>query len=394
MDEPAFSPLPALEEGLSPLDQLTRVPRLNDDAYPRARALLLLHLAWACVDASRCVHTPKEAGQVALLRRADLRSSLTFSGLENQIPAGDRPILHGFLAVQLLAALAARLPDTPLRRAIDFTAPDSQDIVYRLAHALPDPDRAQALLGGAMEIMPGRPLIACHRHPFDGIGAPMAAEEDPLLPLAAMALTAVSTGFCQHLIAAPAPDEQTRGLYVECAMICEQHATLFASMLPLHSPGERLLLAEDTLAYLALSCAQAEENADLRALYYREAAHALAHGQKLRALLRAREENAPPRPMRLPPLILAPCKGYVRDTLKQIGVTARRDQFVPVGSLPRGADFFRYQKRICPRAESVPSHAAVQRFIDRHGVDCRFEIAPHPIQALRDRSKDQTNIGR
>lgn len=98
-------------------------------------------------------------------------------------------------------------------------------------------------------------------------------------------------------------------------------------------------------------------------------------------------------PRLLPPLALSSCKGYIRDTLSAVGETLVRGRRVPVGALPPGADFFRY-RRVSPNAELLPFHLVVQRRIDALGCDYRFEIAPHPVEALRRRDRDETGIGR
>lgn len=95
-----------------------------------------------------------------------------------------------------------------------------------------------------------------------------------------------------------------------------------------------------------------------------------------------------------PPLILQPNKGYIRGALRMVGVTLRRGQRLPVGVLPNGADFFRYQKRMNPDVMRVPSHAVVAEHIRRTGQDFRVELAPHPVELMRNRAVDQVRVGR
>ena len=40
------------------------------------------------------------------------------------------------------------------------------------------------------------------------------------------------------------------------------------------------------------------------------------------------------------------------------------------------------------------SHTAMEAYIAEHGGDYRFETAPHPVEALRDRTADNTEVGR
>jgi hypothetical protein len=65
-----------------------------------------------------------------------------------------------------------------------------------------------------------------------------------------------------------------------------------------------------------------------------------------------------------------------------------------VNDLSPQADFFRYQGVVNRDVNDVESHAVIQRVIARDGEDYRFETAPNPVPALRDRREDNTQIGR
>jgi len=67
---------------------------------------------------------------------------------------------------------------------------------------------------------------------------------------------------------------------------------------------------------------------------------------------------------------------------------------VRVSELPPDSDFFAYQRTVNHDVEAVPSHRVICRAIDRNGQDYRFETAPNPIEALRDRRTDNTTVGR
>ena len=94
------------------------------------------------------------------------------------------------------------------------------------------------------------------------------------------------------------------------------------------------------------------------------------------------------------PLALHSQKGYIRETLLNVGVTLRRGTAVPVGSLKKGADFFRYQKKFCPDPDLIPSHRVISKIIAKNGMDYRYELAPHPIELMRIRDHDHFDIGR
>ena len=65
-----------------------------------------------------------------------------------------------------------------------------------------------------------------------------------------------------------------------------------------------------------------------------------------------------------------------------------------VNALNTQADFFRGQAAVNRDVNDVESHAVIERVIRRDGEDYRFEVAPNPIPALRDRRNDNTSVGR
>ena len=65
-----------------------------------------------------------------------------------------------------------------------------------------------------------------------------------------------------------------------------------------------------------------------------------------------------------------------------------------VNNLSPEADFFKYQGIVNADLNDVESHAIIERVIRQNGEDYRFEIAPNPVPALRDRKADNTDVGR
>ena len=57
-------------------------------------------------------------------------------------------------------------------------------------------------------------------------------------------------------------------------------------------------------------------------------------------------------------------------------------------------DFFRYQNMVNRDVDNVASHSVIARHIAQHGQDYRFELAPNPIEALRNRKCDNVDVGR
>ena len=86
---------------------------------------------------------------------------------------------------------------------------------------------------------------------------------------------------------------------------------------------------------------------------------------------------------------------HVRQVLSgTVQITACKESYTPVENLERDADFFRYQQMVNDDVSSVASHDVIDRYIRAYGQDYRFELAKNPIEALRDRTKDNVEVGR
>lgn len=95
------------------------------------------------------------------------------------------------------------------------------------------------------------------------------------------------------------------------------------------------------------------------------------------------------------PLKLESNIDHVRGILAgTVQITACRESYAPVESLKEDADFFRYQKIVNENVGSVMSHQVIEQHIRAFGQDYRFQVAPHPLPALRDRKTDNTELGR
>ena len=189
-------------------------------------------------------------------------------------------------------------------------------------------------------------------------------------------------------------DILARALFQELSLVTQGQLTRLHSLLPERSPLGQMHLIQYTETYLYDSLAQDEDLPILRQLYLEEKEKENAHLKKALRLMEQAEETPPNFSSTPERLRLGPNKGYIRDVLQNVGVTALRENYVPVGTLPEGADFRRYQQRLCPRPEEIPSHLCIDRVIKKFGMDYRFEIAPHPIECMRNRACDHLQIGR
>ena len=84
---------------------------------------------------------------------------------------------------------------------------------------------------------------------------------------------------------------------------------------------------------------------------------------------------------------------YIRNILETVGYTSVKEEYVPARSLPEDHRFFMHLKQINGSAKQVPSHLVIEEFIKQYGKDYRFEVAPHPIKELQDRTKDNVTAG-
>ena len=101
-------------------------------------------------------------------------------------------------------------------------------------------------------------------------------------------------------------------------------------------------------------------------------------------------EGAFPAPLKLESNI-----NHVRSVLNDtVHLTACRESYAHVNDLEHDADFFRYQQMVNHNINNVESHAVIERYIRQFGQDYRFDLAPNPIAALRERKRVNTEVGR
>jgi hypothetical protein len=189
-------------------------------------------------------------------------------------------------------------------------------------------------------------------------------------------------------------------LYREIGMVEEQHVSHYGSLLDVNCAWlENLLMHQFIECYLYYSCMETETVAHIKQVWERLFEQELAHLHKVAELLYKEEHkdyqqvvgegNFPS------PLSLCSNIPYVRSILQgTVDLTACRESYARVGALEPETDFFRYQGHINHDVNSVSSHLVIDQHIRRFGEDYRFETAPNPISALRDRKQDNVDVGR
>ena len=71
-----------------------------------------------------------------------------------------------------------------------------------------------------------------------------------------------------------------------------------------------------------------------------------------------------------------------------------RESYIPVCEAPKDFDFFTYQNIVNKDVCTVPSHIVINKYLKCNECDFRFEVAPNPVEALRNRKCDNVCVGR
>ena len=392
--------------------QMTPVPydKRTVDPYTRCRVILMngteFEQVWYGHQFSRHTGDNELRRQIALLRRLEQQQQKLIGALK---PADETILEHtiGYeqLAVDLTAGLARREDNPYVKQALDFALLEDFDHLYRYADLMELDDRqhAEALVGRYTEIMPGRPTIAHHRHPFDSIKFHIQNRAaSPMTRLCTGIITAAEQQTMNYYmnVAAFYPTAWGQKLYREIGMVEEQHVSQYGSLMDTDQTWlEGLLNHQYTECYLYWSAMETETDPRVKGVWERlfeqEVSHLHAAANWLetyegREAAQVIPDGTFPEALRLTENI-----DYVRNVLGcTVCNTALREDWTNVNDLSPQADFFKYQRIVNRDVNDVESHAVIERVIARDGEDYRFETAPNPVAALRDRRSDNTAVGR
>ncbi|MGN0706697.1 MAG: hypothetical protein ACI4JC_01695 [Faecalibacterium sp.] len=381
------------------------------DPYTKTRIILMngteFEAVWFTHQFHRHCQNDDLRRELAVLRRTEQQQQKRIACLKPiDEPILETTIAYEQLAVDLTAILAQRDPDPYVVSVMDLALLEDFDHLYRYADLLDFEGgvHAERLVGSYTEIMPGRPTISEHRHPRDSVRrACDFAKAAPITKLDTAIITAAeqqTMNFYMNQCGFYTSDLGRR-LYQEIAMIEEQHVTQYGALLDTSCTWlENLLMHEYTECYLYWSCFEDETDAKVKKIWEQHFEQELSHLHAAAHLLEKYENKHWQQVIpagEFPPLLkFAPQKEYVRKVLAEtVENTAQcTDPAVPVSELPADADFFAYQAAVCPDTAQVASHQVIRTAIQECGEDYRFEESEHPVPALRDRTKDNTSVGR
>ncbi len=315
-------------------------------------------------------------------------------------------IAYEQLAIDLTAVLAQNDKDKNNIEALNFALLEDFDHLYRFSNLmLLDVKDAKPdfLVGKFTEIMPGRPTIAEHRYPMDDVKRAMNSKKADLYSkLVANIITAAEQQTMNYYmnISQWYKNDLGRKLYAEIGMIEEQHVSQYES---LKDPNctwlEQWVLHEYTEAYLYYSAYMTEKDENIKQIWKEHYEMEVSHLKLAIDLLKKYEHKDATSVIgdgEFPKLLeLGTNKQYVRDVLaRTITLTGNRDSYIDIMRLKDNADFFLYQDEIIRDINTVPSHAVIDKAIERFGQDYRYQDSAHPVKELSNRKKDNTTIAR
>jgi hypothetical protein len=337
--------------------------------------------------------------KLQLVRRAEQQQQKAVNWL---IPAEESTleVTIGYeqVAVDLTAGIAQLEPDPYLRQAYEFGVLEDFDHLYRYANLLDmiEGKKADRLTGPYTEMMPGRPTIFEHRHPFDDIRRPMTiVGSDIQSKLNAITIVAAEQQTMNWYmnIGNRYQEPIARGLYLEIAEIEEQHVSHYESIMdPEAGWFTNWVLHEYNECWLYWSFMQEEVDPRIRAIWELHLAMEIEHLRIAVEMTKLREGRDPTEmlPAVMPqPLTFHENKQWVRTILDdQMGLTAYDSEYLPVDQLPRDHRYFGYQAVV--NAGEVPSEEVIRlRREENGGEDYRFTPdGPHPIASMRDSGSD------
>ncbi len=380
------------------------------DPYTKARIILMngteFEANWFSHQMSRHTDNNDLRRAIALTRECEKQQQLRLALLK---PADESIIEHtiGYeqLAVDLTAELAKREECCSVKQALDFALLEDFDHLYRYADLLNMTEgvHAENLVGRYTEIMPGRPTVAHHRHPFDNVRCPInSANSSTATVLATMIITGAEQQTMNYYMNSTpfVTSEEGRRLYEEIALVEEEHVTHYGALLDPNATWlEMLLWHEYCECYLYWSCYMTECDMHMRDFWYAHLITEIAHLHNAAELLHKYEgkewqqvikDPTFPKPLSLHENIEY-VRGVLRDTVQF--TTGKDDTYVKVDDLAPDADFYRFQHIIQPTTDIAPSHNVIMRHIRRHRRDYRYEVRENPHPELRCRTEDNTKVG-
>ena len=403
-------PMP-LNEGL--MDWKTVYPKPYSkhtvDPYTKIRIILMngIEVEAAIFSHQFHRHCPNNdlRRELAMLRRMEQQQQKHINWLkpidETQL---ETTIGYEHVAVDLTAWLAQNEPDPYVKQSLDFALLEDFDHLYRYANLL-NLDKnipSQKLVQSYVEITPGRPTIAEHRHPNEAVRRYIDFKKaDIQTKLNTLIITAgeqQTMNFYMNL-GNTYSNDLGRQLYLEIAMIEEEHVSQYGSLIDPNSTWlENLLLHEYMECYLYYSFYEDEVDPHIKSIWEMHLHQEIAHLHRAAELLKQYENKQWEEvvPGAFPKLLkFHDTRDYVRKVLnEQVELTADKEELKNVHTLPANHTFFMYQDKVNHDIEAVASHKVIEEHQKMKGEDYRGEVKENPVESLTNRTCDNVSIAR
>lgn len=384
--------------------------KLESSPYTRVRCILMNGTEYESVWFGHQFHRHSSDNDlrrtIALIRRNEQQQQKLISSLkpidENLL---ETTIGYEQLAVDLTAFLAQKVNDKNIKNALDFALLEDFDHLYRYANMLESDMnlKAEDYVGDYTEIMPARPTIAHHRHPYDSVKNPICNKTaTPFDKCAVNIITAAEQQTMNYYMNLGGfyKNQKGRELYTEIAMVEEQHVSHYGSLIdPTASWFEMCLMHEYIECYLYYSMLNDESDKNVKMVWEKLLEQEISHLHTAVKNLKKYEKKEWQEVIpdgKFPELITLKSNiNYIRNIIKDtIENTANREGYININDLPENADFFIYQHKVIKNPNDIASHKVIEEHIDRFGEDYRVQVKEHPVEELRSRKEDNVNIGR
>lgn len=388
----------------------TSYSKWDTDPYTKTRIILMngteFEANWFSHRFSRHCTNMDLKRELALIRRVEKQQQMTISCLKPiDETLLESTIGYEQLAVDLTAILAQNEKDKNVKNALDFALLEDFDHLYRYADLLEADSgiHAERLVGKYTEIMPARPTISEHRHPYDNVKPKTDFKTASLSTKLNVSIITAAEQQTMNYYMNIAPfyvNDIGRRLYQEIGLVEEQHVSLYESLIDSDCTFmENALMHEYCECYLYYSCYMDENDENIKKIWEEFFEQELSHLQKTAQLLETFEHKSWQQVIpdgTFPPLLsfhdnIEYVRGVIANTAQN---TSLLDDYVNVDKMPDDARFFKFQSVINEDISKNPSHEFIEKYIKTHGHDYRYQTSPHPLEQMRNNTVDNVDLGR
>ncbi|WP_369199768.1 hypothetical protein [Streptomyces sp. PU-14G] len=297
-------------------------------------------------------------------------------------------IAYEQVAVDLTAWVARAEPDPYLKQAYEFGVLEDFDHLYRYAnlYEMIEHRKADKIVDGLTEVMPGRPTPMHHRHPVDNVRDPYdKTRANPLSKLHALTvMSAEQQTMNFYMNVGPTYMEPiARQLYQEIGLIEEEHVTHYESLVdPGETWWEQLVNHEYNECYLYHSFMEQESDPKVKAIWELHLNMELEHLHLACDLMRRHDGRDPAEVLapELPNVLtFEPNKSYLREVIAdQLDLTT-----LGAGYVREAHERFERMQQAVNGEGPAPSDQVMDAHQAAFGRDYRNQDGDHPVTALR-----------